>query len=188
MTDTPATAPAVTDSAATALYAVLARQAEEGAVLSTLHIGGSRTCVASGTITDAGETPSTYHAVAVGTRVMAALHLTHEPALAEDIERAMAAAFAAFAPLREAFAPGLELCTADACIRQVALAAGVQARPQMQLSLAQVQQAFERLRGNAPDAEPLPPQAGFAATLVILRACMLELGFARIVIGSDAAA
>ncbi len=185
MTATPA--PRATHDAP-ALYDALAREAPAGTAVTTLHIGGSHTTLASG---QAGSAPTLLATFELGARVTATLHFASELPLPQELARASEAAQAAFAVQRPHLAGGSTLYTADADIRQVALAAGLQAQPELELELAAVGQLLERLQhpqpgtGAQPEAPALPRQARFAAALVILHAAMQALGFARILIHGD---
>jgi len=187
MSDTPA--PPVTEDAA-ALYETLVHEAPQASAVTTLHIGGSHTTLASGSASGA---PALLRTLDLGARVLATTCLVHEPPLPEELHAAAAIAQAAWAPLREHLAPGSRLYTADAGIRQIALAAGLEAQPDMELPLQAVQQLFEQLlQPPAPahdaDAPALPRYPAFAATLVILRACLQTLGFTHLSLRSDAVA
>ncbi len=184
MTETPAP-PLAQD--APALYTALSDEAPAGAALTTLHIGGSHTTVASGV---AGSAPALLRTLDVGARVTATTCFAQDVPHPEELQAAAQAAQEAFAPLREAVDAGGALYTADAGVRHIALAAGLEAQPEMELTLAAVEQVFARLLGAAPErgAPPLPAEGRFAACLAILRGGMQALGFQRITICSDGAA
>lgn len=187
MTETPA--PPVSEDAP-ALYRLLAQDAPAGSALTTLHIGGSHTTLASG---EAGSAPLLQRTLDMGARVTAATRFAQDTPRSDELQAAAEAALALFAPLRERLAPGSTLYTADTGVRRIALAAGLPAQPEMELALADVEALFERLLGHRPpeggdDAPQLPPEGRFAAALAILRACLLGLGFERICIRSEALA
>ncbi|WP_313311561.1 hypothetical protein [Pulveribacter sp.] len=183
MTDTPA--PPVTEDAP-ALYALLTRELPEGTAFATLHIGGSHTTLASG---QAGSQPLLLRTLDLGARVMSATRFADEPPQPGELLAAAQDALDAFQTLRGRLAEGASLYTADGGIRQIALAAGLEAQPQMQLPLDLLEQAFERLLA-LPGADDSLPQPGprQAATVAILRACMQALGFQDITLRSDAVA
>ncbi|WP_227001373.1 hypothetical protein [Pulveribacter suum] len=181
MTDTPA--PPVTEDAP-ALYDVLARELPEAEAFATLHIGGSHTTLASG---QAGSQPLLQRTLDLGARVTAATRFADEQPQPDELLAAAQEALAAFQALQGRVPEGASLYTADGGIRQIALAGGLEAQPQMQLPLALLEQVFEELLA-APAADGAQPGPRLAATVVILRACMQALGFQGVTIRSDAVA
>jgi hypothetical protein len=93
-------------------------------------------------------------------------------------------------PVRALLAPGSTLYTADGGIRQIALAAGLPAQPELRLPLEAVEHTFNRLAalslGRPATQDTLAQDNAFAATLLILRECLHHLGFDHIVVRSDA--
>lgn len=183
MTDTPA--PPTTEDAPV-LYRILADEVPAGSALTTLHIGGAHTTLASG---HAAQAPLLLRTLDLGARVTAATRFAHQPPLPDELQAAGDAAQQAFAPLRERLALQSSLYTTDAGVRQIALAAGLEAQPELLLPLSALEALYQRLLQPGSDAEPGELAAPhFAAAVVILRACLLALGFDSITIRSDAAA
>lgn len=183
----PSTAPApLSAEDAGALYAALQAGPLAGTPVTTLHIGGSQTQLASGH----GPQARLLRSLPMGARATAAVCFAHQPPDGADLEAAIALVEDNVMPVRPLLAEQSTLFTADAGIRQVAIAAGLEAQPEMQLTLEAVERTFARLTAVAlgqPAAHAeLPDDATFAATLVILRETMQHLGFAAIVIRSDA--
>ncbi len=78
----------------------------------------------------------------------------------------------------------------DPGIRQIALRAGLEAQPEMELPRDAVEDLYQRVASQAmagTAASGIEGDAGFIATVVILRESMQHLGFDRIAILSDAA-
>ena len=187
MSDTPAR-PVTED--APSLYRWLAQQAAPGTALTTLHIGGSHSTLASGM---AGSAPLMQRTLDLGARVLAATRFAGDEPQPHELQAAAQAAQAVFAPLRQRLAPHSRLYSADSGIRRIALAAGLPAQPGMELPLASIEAVLQRLLGQAPPdaagaAPPLPGEGRFAAAVLILRAALLALGFERIHLRSDALA
>ena len=106
--------------------------------------------------------------------------LRHEPPTARDIENAIATVEDAIAPLQDLLAADSTLYTADPGIRQIALRAGLEAQPEMELPRGAVEDLYQRVAGQAmagTAASGIEGDAGFIATLVILRESMQHLGF-----------
>ncbi len=180
----PSSAPSPQD--ADALYAALQAGPLAGCALTVLHIGAGHSSVASGS----GAQPQLLRIVEVGYRTTAAACLRHEPPTAHDIENAIAAVEDAIAPLQGLLAAESTLHTADAGIRQIALQAGLEAQPEMELPRDAVENLYQQVAGRAMAGGAAPGiggDAGFVATLVILRECLQHLGFDRIAIVSDRA-
>jgi len=180
----PNSAPQPSDDAA-ALYATLQAGPLSGQAVTVVRIGGSHTNLASGT----GAQEPALRSMNIGSRVTAATCFSHTPPSAAELESAIELVEEAVMPARTMVAEGSTLYTADAGIRQIALAAGLEAQPEMQLSLGDVEQTFGRLAalalGRPASQDDLPGDPAFAATLLILRECMQHLGFDHIVIRSD---
>jgi hypothetical protein len=178
-------AAALTPEDALALYATLQSGPLAGTPVATLHFGGAQGAVASGR----GVEP-VVQVLDIGTRVLAATCLHHAPPTAAELEQAIERAEDAVMPARAALVPGATLYTADAGIRQVAIAAGIEAQPEMRLPIDALESAFNRLADRAsgrPVAQDtLPDDSVFAATLVLLRECLHHWGLDGIVIRSDA--
>lgn len=172
------------DDAAT-LYATLQAELLAGQPVTTLHIGGSHTTLASGR----GEGEPALRSIAIGSRVTAATCFAYASPTEAELQSAASLIEQAVIPASAMLAAGSALYTADSGIRQIAIASGLQAQPEMLLTLQELEQTVERVtavalgRPGAPD--DLPSDPAFAATLLILRACLRHLGFDRIVIRSD---
>ncbi|WP_311223027.1 MULTISPECIES: hypothetical protein [unclassified Acidovorax] len=183
----PSTAPApLSADDAGALYAALQAGPLAGTPVTTLRIGGAHTTLASGS----GPQARVLRSLPIGARATAAVCFSHQPPTGAELEAAIALVEEAVMPVRPLLADQSALFTADSGIRQVAIAAGLQAQPEMQLTLDAVERTFERLvavsLGQPATHGNLPGDAAFAATLLILRETMQHLGFATIVIRSDA--
>lgn len=180
----PSSAPSPHD--ADALYAALQAGPLAGSAITALHIGAGHSSVASGTSTQ----PQLLRILEIGSRATAVACLRHEPPTARDIENAIATVEDAIAPLQDLLAADSTLYTADPGIRQIALRAGLEAQPEMELPRDAVEDLYQRVAGQAmagTAASGIEGDAGFIATLVILRESMQHLGFDRIAILSDAA-
>lgn len=180
----PPTAPPPSDDAA-ALHAALQAGPLAGQAVTTLRIGGSHTTLASG---DGSGEPA-LRSLNIGARVTATTCFSHSPPTGADLEGAIALVEEAVMPARAMLAAGSALYTADAGIRRIAIAAGVEAQPEMQLALEDVERTFGHLAavagGRPAPADDWAHDPAFAATLLILRECMQHLGFGRIEIRSD---
>ncbi|GKT22494.1 hypothetical protein [Acidovorax sp. SUPP3334] len=168
-----------------ALYQALQAGPLAGSPITVLRIGAGHSSIASGTQAQA----RLLRTLEVGYYATAAACLRHDPPAEGELEHAIQMVEDAVMPVYAVLPPGTTLYTADAGIRQVALAAGVEAQPEMALPLDAVERTFQRLAavamGRPPAQEGLPEGTAFAATLLILRECMQHLGFDRIVIRSD---
>ena len=180
----PHSAPQPSDDAA-ALYATLQTGPLAGQPVTTLRIGGSHTTLASGH----GEGEPVLRSLNVGSRVTAATCFGHTPPTGAELEAAIALVEDAVMPARSMLADGSALYTADSGIRQVAIASGLEAQPEMLLTLDALENTFQRLvalsLGRPASEDDLSDDPAFAATLLILRECLQHLGFDRIVIRSD---
>lgn len=180
----PPTAPPPSDDAA-ALYATLQAGPLAGQAVTTLRIGGSHTTLASGD----GTAEPALRSLNIGSRVTAATCFSQSPPTGAELEGAIALVEDAVMPARDMLAAGSTLYTADAGIRQIAIAAGLEAQPEMQLTLDDVERTFGQLaavaEGRPPAEDDWSLDPAFAATLLILRESMQHLAFGHIVIRSD---
>lgn len=178
-------ASALTPDDAVALYGALQAGPLAGSAITTLHIGGAQTTLASGT----GPAPQVL-TLDIGARATAAAHFRHPIPTAAELEHAIMVVEDAVMPARAALSPDSVLYTADAGIRQVAIAAGLEAQPELLLTLPVLEAAFNRVAdiasGSPAAAEPALDDPAYAPTLLILRECLHHLGFSGIVIRSDA--
>lgn len=170
---------------AAALYATLQAGPTAGQPVTTLHIGGSHTTLASGN----GEGEPALRSLGIGSRVTAATCFGHTPPTEAELEAAITLIEDAVMPTRSLLAADSALYTADAGIRQIAIACGLEAQPEMLLTLEELEHTFHRFAaialGRPASQDDLPTDPAFAATLLILRECLQHLGFDRIVIRSD---
>lgn len=183
----PTTAPApLSADDAGALYAALQAGPLAGTPVTTLRIGSTQTTLASGD----GPQARLLRSLPIGARATAALCFAQQPPTSAELEAAIARVEDAVMPVRALLPEASMLFTADAGIRQVALAAGLEAQPEMQLTLDAVERTFERLvawtEGRLAGQDDLPQEPAFAATLLILRETMQHLGFSAVVVRSDA--
>ena len=170
---------------AAALYQALRAEGMADA-LTTLHIGGAHTRLLSG----AADAPALLRTLDIGARVTAATCFAHQPPTEAELEHAIMLVEDAVMPVRDLLAPGSTLYTADGGIRQIALAAGLPAQPELRLPLEAVEHTFNRLAalslGRPATQDTLAQDNAFAATLLILREGLHHLGFDHIVVRSDA--
>lgn len=184
----PSSAPSPHD--ADALYAALQAGPLAGSAITVLHIGAGHSSIASGN--GNGPQPQLLRILEIGSRATAMACLRHDPPTAHDVENAIATVEDAIAPLQGLLAADSTLHTADPGIRQIALRAGLEAQPEMDLPRDAVEDLYQRVAGRAMAGAAAPAQdiegdQGFIATLLILRECLQHLGFDRIAIRSDTA-
>jgi len=97
-----------------------------------------------------------------------------------ELENAIAAIEDEIARAGSSVAADPVVSTAEETIRDIALAAGIARSDEMVLTIAAVENSFERLT-RAPG---IPGDRRFAATLVILREVMHHLGIGSVVIAA----
>jgi len=97
-----------------------------------------------------------------------------------ELENAIAAIEDEIARARSSVAADPVVSTAEETIRDIALAAGIARSDEMVLTIAAVENSFERL--TRPPG--IPGDRRFAATLVILREVMHHLGIDSVVIAA----
>lgn len=182
----PSTLAPLSPEDAAALYQALRAESAADIAITTLHIGAAHTWVLTGT----ADTPAVIRTLDIGARVTATTCFAHQPPTEAEMEHAIMRVEDAVMPVRALLVPHSTLYTADSGIRQIALSAGLPARPELQLPLQAVEHLFNRLaalsQGRPASQDTLPQDATFAATLLILRECLHHLGFDHIVIRSDA--
>jgi hypothetical protein len=145
-----------------------------------LHMGDEQTTMRfgmHGTITEL--------VLGVGANAIARRHFRHTPPHALELENAIATVEDVVMPVVHRLPPDLVLHTYDAVVRALALRAGVPEGPRMELTIEALESSFNDLaawaQGRPASQVGLPPDHGFAATLLILREVMHHLGFASIV-------
>lgn len=150
--------------------------------LAVLHIGAEQTIVMQG-----GEVSQrAVLTLPIGARTTAAAYFKGAQARPLDIERAMAAVEDEVMKLRALIPDQAKLCTTDTAIAEIAVLAGAQKAPLMQLSLEAMEQVFDRwaavAMGRPAPLDEVPSSLPFAATLLILREFMHHLQFGEITI------
>ncbi len=122
----------------------------------------------------------------VGWRAIGRDHLKHEPPTQLELENAIAAIEDEIARLRVLPPKGSRVRTKDALVRDIALAAGLPRNGETILTLAAVEQAFQRLAAQAARGlragEGIPAGNEAAAALVILRELAHHLDFPAIIV------
>ena len=131
-----------------------------------LRIGADRTTLGAG-------------ALAIGWSSIARDFRRDQPSPLE-LENAIAAIEDEIARAGSSVAADPVVSTAEETIRDIALAAGIARSDEMVLTIAAVENSFERLT-RAPG---IPGDRRFAATLVILREVMHHLGIGSVVIAA----
>lgn len=147
---------------------------------AVLHIGSEQTTLTF----HSGTAAATTLTLPVGAERTAHTYFRHSPPSALELEAAIAAVEDVVMPALRQLPAGLVLHTSDAAVHRIAQLAGVPDGPRMELSIEAMEACFDRLaavvQGRPSTQDVLPPDAGFAATLLILRELMHHLGFARI--------
>lgn len=145
-----------------------------------LHMGKTQTTLTIHSGTDLDSTLT----LEIGTERTAQAFFRHNPPSALELETAIAAVEDAIMPVLRQLPLGLVLHSCDAAVREIAQLAGVPDSPRMELSIEAMEACFDRLAavilGRPSTQDDLPPDTGFAATLLILRELMHHLGFAHI--------
>lgn len=150
--------------------------------LAVLHIGAEQTIVMQG-----GEVePRAVLTLPIGARTTAAAYFKGLHARPMEIERAIAAVEDEVMKLRALIPDKAKLCTTDTAIAEIAVLAGAQKAPLMQLSLDAMERVFDRwtavAMGRPVTQDDVPTSPPFAATLLILREFMHHLEFGEITI------
>lgn len=163
-------------------YAAIRATYTDSRSIAALHIGADCTAVALGS----GAQPEAVLIVEIGFRKTAVRHFRHDAPTADEIENAITAVEDALMPVRTRIPAGSTLKSMDAGIREIAYAAGLPHQPKLNLHRDSVEQAFNRMaevaHGRPAGHDPLPPGAGFAARLLILREFMHHVGFEEIAV------
>jgi exopolyphosphatase/pppGpp-phosphohydrolase len=162
-------------------YSVLRSGVPDHVPVAVLHIGAEQTAVVAGS----GSRPEMLM-LEIGSRKTAADFFRHEPPTPGEMENAIAAVEDEVTRARAMIPPGSMLFTTDAAIREITLVAGVADGPELRLSIAAMEQTFERLAAIAlrrpAGWEGIPAGHAFAATLLILREFMHHLQFPSITV------
>lgn len=144
----------------------------------TLHIGATHTEVRvgpSGVRTDA----LTTLVLEIGSQRTAQQFFHHQPPTALEVETAIQTVEDEVVRARALVPAGTEIFCADAGVRAIATAAGVEPTGVQTLSLEQVEHTFNRwaalVEGRPQSQDALPDAPSFAATLLILREFMHHL-------------
>lgn len=150
-----------------------------------LHIGAEQTDVAIGL--DA--VPQQMLTLAIGSKITARQHFRHTPPSPLALENAIVTVEDEVTRAQALIPVGARLATTDPSIREIAVLSGISPSDSMCLPLETMERTFDRLAqvslGRPASYEGLPDNAGFAATLLILREFMHHLQFAEITILSN---
>jgi hypothetical protein len=156
-----------------------------GTPVIALHIGVNQTTV-SRTVDGS---PDGLMALSIGSGKTASEFFRHSPPTPLEMENAIMAVEDEVIRARTVATPNCTLCTSDACIREIALLAGVADSRHMALSIEAVERQFDLLAaftlGRPATSAGIPTTSGFAATLLILREFMHHLQFTSITIESE---
>lgn len=167
-------------------HAQLAGGLGAGRGLTLLHIGPRETAIVSGS----ADAPPAVVVLALGTADAGRGAFRSDPPTPLELENAIEAIEDAVMPLARRLPAATVLVLDGAAASAIARAAGRRGAG-VTLALPEVEQLFRDLAavalGRPAASSGLPPGAGFAASLLILRECMHHLGFASVQIGEDAA-
>lgn len=165
-----------------AQYAAVRSRLAGDAPVTVLHIGAAQTAVASGD----GPQPGAVLLLDIGWQRTSTRHFGRMPPTAIGLEDAIATVEDEVMRARGFGASDARLCTTDASVREVARAAGIGDGTAVTLPLDAVERTFGRLaalaQGMPASHAGLPADAGFAATLLILREFMHHLHFPAITV------
>lgn len=163
-------------------YTTLQAGLPEGPAVTLLHIGAEHTAVVSGSQLEAAVSLT----LDIGYVKTARDHFRHVPPTGLELENAIAAVEDELARARSLVAGGSRLFSTDVAIRAVALNAGLADCADLTLSQEATERTFSRLaavaQGSSAAHEGIPPDAAFAATLLILREFLHHLQFAAITV------
>ena len=167
-------------------YAALRSGCPSGSAVTVLHVGAQQTEVASGT----GPAPAARFNLAIGAGKTAADLFRHAPPTPAELENAIMVVEDALFPLRALASAASVLRADDPALRQIALRAGAADGAEIELPVEAVERLFDRLAslvlGRPASSAGIPADAGFAATLLILREFMHHVKFASIRISAPA--
>ena len=163
-------------------YDALQAQLAPDTPITVLELGAEHTGVASGS----AHAPAATLVLAIGSQHTARAFFKHAVPTPLELETAIATVEDEVTRARAILAQGSQLYTTDAAVREIALLAGVPAAATLHLTLEAVEHTFNRLTalslGRPATQDVLPPNAAFAATLLILREFMHHLQFASITV------
>lgn len=163
-------------------YDALQAQLAPGTAITLLELGAQHTGVISGS----GHAPATALVLAIGSQHTAHAFFRHAVPTPLELETAITTVEDEVTRARTILAPNSRLYSADALVRQIALLAGVPPAATLHLTLEAVEQTFNRLAalslGRPATQDTLPPDAAFAAALLILREFMHHLQFTSITV------
>ncbi len=163
-------------------YARLRASLGHDSRIAVLHIGPEQTSVTAGTTLEPQDTLT----LAVGWQRTAREQTRQALPTARELEAAIAAVEDALTPALPLIDSSTALYTRDAVAREIALAAGLRAAPDLVLPLDAVEGTFNRLaavaHGSPAKILGIPDSADFAAALLILRELMHHTQLASITI------
>lgn len=147
---------------------------------TSLQIGAEQTLVS----VQSADAPPARLVLAVGAARTARDFFQHTPPTPAEVENAIQAVEDEVMRARALVPPATALHSDDPAIRQLALGAGLPPSAPLQLSLEAVERQFDLLaalvQGRPATLAGIPTDAGFAATLLILREFMHHLQFSAI--------
>ena len=130
-----------------------------------LHIDADKTTLGAATLR-------------LGWRTISHDYFRNDPPSPLDIENAIAAIEDEIDRTHKSVARGPAIVTTEDTIRDIALAAGVPAGPEVVLPIEAVERTYARMAGRAG----LPGDPRFAATVLLLRELMHHLAFDRVIV------
>jgi exopolyphosphatase/pppGpp-phosphohydrolase len=148
--------------------------------ITLLHIGELETAVVVGVDSE----PDSVLLLEIGSRKTAEKFFLHVPPSPGEIENAIQQVEDEITRARVITAGHPELLSADTCIREIARTAGYRSGQMEELSVEAIERVFSQLAnyslGRPASISGIPGDAGFAASLLILREFMHHLGYATI--------
>jgi glutathione S-transferase len=117
----------------------------------------------------------------VGWRTISRDYFRNDPPSAFDLENAIAAIEDEIARTHKTVAHGPAVVTTDETIRDIALASGVPAGPDVVLPIDAVERTYARMTARLG----LPGNPRFAATVLLLRELMHHLQIERVFVRAD---
>lgn len=126
------------------------------------------------------------HTLDIGVASIASTFFKHEPPTPLELENAIDVIEEKLETWRALFGAGLDLCTQDPHILDIARLAGIPLQARTVMSREVLEQTFNRLaavvQGRPASVEGLPVDRLFAARLLLLREFMHHMKFAAITI------
>lgn len=163
-------------------YRLIKANVSDGIPITLLHIGEEDTFVVSGR--DAAQ--ERILSLDIGSHKTAADYFRQQVPTPLEMENAISVVEDEVTRSRSVIVGGSVLYTTDPAIREIARIAGAPEKIIMVLGLDQVERVFDRLAavvlGKPASQEGIPPNADFAARLLILREFMHHLQFESITI------